>query len=230
MSVVTKPVVNLGPVRVTEDRNFLRLLLAVLFLLVIAVGTGYAYQEGYIRLINTLQTVYFTAAFAALLIYGVWRGLKECWYYSDSINAIKRAKLSTDELKVLLQVSDLSERSIDLVKEELADDADDRIEVVENISGLASNVGIFGTVLGMMLAIFVISTNVRNVEDLMANLPTITHFLSVAFCTTLVGIIVSNIVLQYARMVRRSATMFKHRVARTLHEYVHLRADTAREE
>jgi len=217
---VLKPIAGLGPVRVTSDYNYVRFLLASLFALAVFIALGWAYGEGYVTLVNRLQTWVFTTVFSLLLCMGMMRGLIESWHYSHAIDALKRATLSTDELKQLLGIHDLSERSVDLLQSELEDEAFRRIEKIENIAVDASQVGIFGTVLGVMLAIRVVADKVRSVEDALTSLPEIAHFLGVAFATTLVGILVSRVVLQFARMARDSAMAFTHRVARTLHDHL----------
>ncbi|MEK7628052.1 MAG: MotA/TolQ/ExbB proton channel family protein [Patescibacteria group bacterium] len=215
-----RPITGLGPVRVTADYNRVRFLVSLLFAAALILGIMWAQYEGYIALVNRLQTIVFTIVFAIVLVVGVSRGLYESWHYSNAIDAIKRVNLDTEELKRLLDVHDLSERSVDLLQNEIEDEAFRRVEKIEYFAFIAVQVGLFGTVLGMMLGILEIADKVRSIESMVSNLPTIIGYIAVAPATTLVGIVVSLAVLQVARMARDSAMAFTHRVARTLHDHL----------
>lgn len=210
-------ILNLGPVSVTSNQDYRQFMMAILLTVVVALGLILGYQAELLYYVQEKIGPVFAVLFAGLFVIGLAAGLIETWAVSRAINGIKRSKLDAEALKSLFGIEDFRVVNVELVKEEVADNLYLRMDKVKYTANLAVLLGLFGTAYGLAMALEVLS-RIQSTEGVLALLPEIGNNLSVAFFTTLVGIAIYAVLIQFYRLVRAASTELKNRIFRSLHE------------
>lgn len=215
-------IMNIGSVRVTREHDYRHFLYIVFLTVATLVVIGWAYYEGLVtKTIDAIGTP-FAAGFTILLTAGLFNALQEAYRLSGNINRLKAEHLSGDNLRRLFGIEAGVVPDVSLLKEEIADIIFLQIDNVRYVANLAVTLGLAGTVWGMVLALEELG-GVKDVSKLIERIPTISDQLSIAFYTTLVGIVVHAVLSLAYRMLRSASVDLKTRIFRSLHEQLQVR-------
>lgn len=213
----TVRVMNLGPVRITHDHDQRQFFNALLLCAAVGIALFWAYQEGAAQAMYDAIGFWFALVFAMILFAGLVKGLLSARVLSQSLDAIKNARPNAEEIKKLFDVEELSVVDVTLLKGHISDKLFMQIDSVRHLANMATVVGLFGTAWGLWKVLLVFG-KITSSEEVFRHLPVMSEGLALAFCTTLVGIVVYVPLNQMHRFLRNSATELKNRIHRMLHE------------
>lgn len=205
---------QLGGVKITPCHDYRQFCYAVLMTLCVAAIIGWCWVEGYLADAIAAIGPAFGIGFTYLLIIGLYRGLRKSWELAVDINTIKHGG-GVDELKSFFGLDPNARVSGDLLIGVVEDYLAAKASSVEYFKKLAAQLGYFGTVLGIMYALYAMR-EIRSAEDALRAIPSITEGLMLAFATTLVGIVVNVALGQMVRYIDTTGVIFKTRVIRVL--------------
>ena len=213
---MARSIMNLGPVNLTRHQDYRQLSFSLLLSLVTAVGVVWGAINGFLFQLQEAVGLGFSIAFGVLLVAGLLQGVRECFELSRGLNHLKQTQLDERAAKALFNLEDFRQVKLEFLQEEVGDNLYERMDRIKYLANVSVSVGLCGTVYGIAIALGVFA-KVRGQETFLQNMPIILEHLSLAFYTTLVGIVIMLILNQMYRFVRSAATLLKNRIFRALH-------------
>ena len=217
MADITQPrILNMGPVSISRAQDYRLFAYALLIAIGVGIGLYWSYLEGVLTTQVYLKLgPYISFGFAGLLLAGLFAGLTEAFGISRSLNALKRERLGSEELKLYFGVDNFGTIQHALLKTIIQNRIFRARERVKNYANLSAYLGLLGTALGLAGSLGVLG-GVANAQDVLAELPKMSGHLSMAFIATVVGIIITVIINQVYRLVQFGGMDLQTRILRSL--------------
>ena len=207
---------RLGPVKMSSDHDWRQFCFSILLVIAVGVFVAWTWSEGYFQTADQLMGRAFTWGFCALLLWGLAEGIGQNFVLSRAINMVKRARNLAD-LSGVFGFEPNARVSAEYLADVVQDQLDLRVGRVKYVQRLATLLGYFGTVLGLVLMCAHLK-EVRSQQDIFRVLPGMAEGLMMAFSTTIVGIVVFVAVRQMGRLVERASVSLKAKIMRRLQE------------
>lgn len=215
---MAKTRINLGPPAKTRDHHHRRFFPVVIFTAMVIAVAVWGYEEGYLATMVKSMGPGFTLFFATLLLVGLSMAWYEHHKVAKELDELKEVSDNAEELKHVFQIRFFNSLGYEYVRDQIEIQLEDRLDGLQFLADQSFNIGFFGTIVGLLLAIDplgILSTFTQ--ETLGPKMPLFVLAMQLSFWTAMAGLMVSVVAETMLFLLERSLNIFKSRALRAFY-------------